>query len=106
MNDLDDDQPTTAEQLADALPAAPPPRRRRGRGPRREVAAETSAGQTDSSPGADTAPASTAVLAPREEIVEGGDDDGLADVLPLLQPAETASPAVAERERARPHHDQ
>ena len=36
MNDLDENEPTTAEQLADALPAAaPPPRRRRTRTPRR-----------------------------------------------------------------------
>ena len=33
MNDLTDDQPTTAEQLGDALPPAPVPRRRRGRPP-------------------------------------------------------------------------
>ena len=46
MNDLTDDQPTTAEQLADALPPAPIPRRRRGRPPgsgrkRVEAAEET-----------------------------------------------------------------
>src|ERR671928_147268 len=40
MNDLDENEPTTAEQLANPLPAAAPtPPRRRSRGPRREAPA-------------------------------------------------------------------
>src|SRR4051812_27300975 len=81
MNDLDENEPTTAEQLSDALPAAaPPPRRRRTRTPRRAAADQSpaeggaangsAAGPIDApsvgAPGPDIVPASTTVLAPPE----------------------------------------
>src|SRR3954453_5311606 len=81
MNDLDENEPTTAEQLSDALPAAaPPPRRRRTRTPRRAAADQSpaeggaangsAAGPIDApsvgAPGPDIMPASTTVLAPPE----------------------------------------
>ena len=90
MNDLDDTQPTTAEHLADTLPAAPPPRRRRGRPPKKAaLAAETETAPSgpvsvsdvaQGAPATDTAPASTSVLAPAEVI------DRPAAAAPRVQP--------------------
>jgi transcription termination factor Rho len=85
MNDHldDDDGPTTAEQLADALPAAPPPRRRRSRGPRKEAptpaaldsAAESEPSAEESPRSAPIQTAATSELAPAEAI-----DDALRQI--------------------------
>jgi hypothetical protein len=116
MTDLNEDHPTTstAEQLGDALPpsAPAPPRRRRGRPPRvqpaavaaQETAAE-SVGQVADEPApapvrpgegssADTVPASTAVLAPRE-VIEDTDDGSVAALEAELAQAVAAPPPAA-----------
>ena len=81
MNDLTDDQPTTAEQLADALPPAPIPRRRRGRPP--------GSGRKRIEPAEDEAPAPAA-----EEVPPPAAEEVMAAPAPA---AERMPEPVAER---------